>query len=82
MQIDSRAVKIKMAEKGIDSQAELARKLGVHKQSLTNWFKGKNKPTLDNVQELANMLGCKIEDITFLVAPEPTALLPQTEILH
>lgn len=83
MEINSREVKVRMAQKGIESQAELARLIGVHKQSLTNWLKGRNTPTLDNVQALAEKLGCGIEDITFLVAPKMTALLPSAqEVLH
>lgn len=80
MEINSREVKVRMAQKGIESQAELARLIGVHKQSLTNWLKGRNTPTLGNVQALAEKLGCSIEEITFLVAPKITSLPPGTQV--
>lgn len=41
----------------------IAKELNVSKDTLTNWVKGKSCPALDKARLLADLLGCKIDDL-------------------
>jgi DNA-binding XRE family transcriptional regulator len=55
-------IKIRLAELNM-SQTELAEKLGVTKQTLNGWTKGRVKPPLETAFFLAYLLGCKVDDL-------------------
>ena len=59
-----------MNEKGI-SQAELARRSGVSKQSITELVKGRSKePTFSKAKAIADALGVTLEDMAEMVFEE------------
>jgi DNA-binding Xre family transcriptional regulator len=55
-----------MARKRISKQTELASRLGVTRQSLSNWLTGKDKPTTDNLIALCQELECTFDDIVII----------------
>lgn len=74
-----------MARNRIASQSELAQKIGVTRQSLSNWLTGKDRPSTDNLILLCQILGCTFDDIvvipkesapTQMLIPAPVLLSP------
>lgn len=57
MQLDKLKIKELMAKKGISTQTELAKMLGISKNQLSNILSNKFDPIKSNVVELANFLG-------------------------
>lgn len=66
-------------------QGDLAEKIGVTKQSLYNWENGDKTPSLERAVQIANALGCTLDDLIsdaaeFQQPPKPfdtdTVLLP------
>lgn len=45
------------------SQRELADKIGVSQQAVAKWENGSSKPTLDNVQNIADALDVSLTDL-------------------
>lgn len=45
------------------SQRELADKIGVSQQAVAKWENGSSKPTLDNVQNIADALDVALTDL-------------------
>jgi len=54
-----------LKEKGL-KKSWLAKQLGVSKQSVTNWVKGRNYPEVKTMKKLSEILDTKIEDIFFI----------------
>ena len=52
----------RIRESGYQKQY-VAEKLGISKDTLTSWIKGKSYPKLNKAVELAELLGCKIDDL-------------------
>ncbi|MFP7656098.1 helix-turn-helix domain-containing protein [Chryseobacterium proteolyticum] len=48
--------------KGI-TYTEIAKQMGISRQSLTNWTTGQRKMKLDDLQEIANILQCEIAEL-------------------
>jgi transcriptional regulator with XRE-family HTH domain len=48
--------------KGIP-QRELAKAIGVNECMITRWTKNLNKPSIDNIEKIANFLGCTIFEL-------------------
>lgn len=44
-------------------QQDLSEKLGVTKQTMNAWVNGRSMPTLETAFKLANLLGCKVDDL-------------------
>lgn len=62
-----------MNEKGI-SQAELARRSGVSKQSITELVKGRSKePTFSKAKAIADALGVSLEEMARMVFEDDDA---------
>jgi len=55
--IDKLKVKELMAKKGINTQTELAKMLGISKNQLSNILSNKYSPIKSNIVELAKFLG-------------------------
>lgn len=55
-------IKVKLAEMDIP-QTQLADKLGVTKQTLNGWVKGRVKPPLETAFIIAKELNCKVDDL-------------------
>lgn len=53
------------------SQADLAKRVGISKDTIINWEQGRNTPRLDLACALADALGCALDD---LVRPFPATL--------
>jgi transcriptional regulator with XRE-family HTH domain len=45
------------------TQAELARRLGVTKEAVCRWEKGKGNPPLARVMQIAKVLNCTVNDL-------------------
>lgn len=45
------------------SQTDLARRLGVSAQSVTNWCAGKKSPRMDKVDAMCKIFGCNRSDL-------------------
>lgn len=45
------------------TQCDLARKMNITRRSIIRWEKGQHKPTMRKRQLLAELMGCKAEDI-------------------
>ena len=46
-------------------QIDLAKKIGVTRQSMSYYELGISRPSLDNAKKIADILDCTIEDIFF-----------------
>lgn len=57
-------IKLKeIREKKGMSQDELAEKLGVSRTMIIHYEKGRNTPSLERTIQLANILGCRLDDL-------------------
>ncbi|MBU8739765.1 MULTISPECIES: helix-turn-helix transcriptional regulator [Bacillus] len=50
------------SNRGID-QTQLAAKVGLTKQQITDYVSLRNKPSIERAYNLAKILGCSIEDL-------------------
>ena len=55
-------IKVKLAELDMQ-QTTLAELMGVSKQTMNGWVKGRVKPPLETAFVIANHLGCKVDDL-------------------
>jgi putative transcriptional regulator len=55
-------IKVRLAELDI-AQTDLAEKLGVTKQTMNGWVKGRVKPPLETAFVIAKELNCKVDDL-------------------
>ena len=60
--LNRRMIRIKMAEASIDTQAELADRIGVTRQHMSNMLAGSD-PSFPVLVKLASALGCTIDEI-------------------
>lgn len=74
MRLNVRAVKVLMAKQGIDTQTELAEKIGLSKNAVSEMLAGKRVPSLATVGALCEVLGCTPNDILEMDAPKVFAL--------
>lgn len=44
------------------TQSELARRMNITRRSIIRWENGQCKPSLNRVQQLAEIMGCSMED--------------------
>lgn len=79
MRLDKFHVMKHMAINRIETQSELAGKIGVARASLSNWLNGVTFPDSDNMAILCDVLKCTPNDIIdlSLSAPKGTALATQ-----
>ena len=71
------------------SQTELANAVGVSKATVNCWLKGKAFPRIDTIQRIADVLGCKTDDLlsenlyvqTFITNPNKHLLNKDAEEL-
>jgi putative transcriptional regulator len=55
-------IKVRLAELDMQ-QTELAEKMGVTKQTMNGWVRGRVKPPLETAFVIAKYLGCKVDDL-------------------
>lgn len=60
----------KLRQKKELTQEELAEKLYVTRQAVSNWETGKNQPDLDTLKNLAEALGSDVKDILYGPTPD------------
>ena len=65
--------KIRTLRKGKMTQPELAEKIGVHEMTVSRWELGKRKPSINEIQKLASVLGVPV---TELLSDSPAELPP------
>lgn len=51
-----------MLERGL-SQAELARRMGVSRTCMHQWYWGLNEPSIEKLKRLRRVLGCTFEEL-------------------
>jgi len=56
MEIDTKAIKIKMVELGIDSYVDMAKRTGLDRITLSNVINGKSKPSSETMDALYKVL--------------------------
>jgi DNA-binding Xre family transcriptional regulator len=78
MKLAVRAIKILMAQQGIDTQRELAAAVGISENALSDLLKGKRTPGMDTVGALCKALKCTPNDILVL-DDSPNRLAPVAE---
>lgn len=49
-------------ERGLKKQY-IADKVGVNRDTVTNWCNNKTMPTLEKAVKIANLLGCNVNDL-------------------
>ena len=75
MKLNVREVKVRMAEQGIDTQTELAEKIGLSKNAVSEMLAGKRVPSLATIGALCAVLDCTPNDILEYDAPKMPALV-------
>ena len=55
-------LKVRLAELEIKQQ-DLSEELGVTKQTMNAWVKGRTMPTLETAFKIAKRLDCKVDDL-------------------
>lgn len=55
-------IKVRLAELDMQ-QTELAEKMGVTKQTMNGWVRGRVKPPLETAFVIAKYLDCKVDDL-------------------
>ncbi len=73
MKLDTKAVRVLMAQREINTQKELGAAIGISANAVSELFKGHTTPSLNTVGELCRVLGCTPNDIL------TTEELPQVE---
>jgi DNA-binding Xre family transcriptional regulator len=68
VKLDVRAVRVRMAEQGIDTLSELAARLDLSKNATSALLSGKSAPSLDTIGRLCEVLDCTPNDILRLAA--------------
>jgi transcriptional regulator with XRE-family HTH domain len=48
---------------GVQSQADIARAIGVGASLLSKWFRGDEKPSLDSLEKIERLPGAKLDDL-------------------
>ena len=56
-------IELRRKEKGM-LQDDLAEKLGITKQAICNWEKGRTEPNIGYLKRLSQIFNCTIEDLT------------------
>lgn len=64
------------------SQVDIAKRLHVSKQSVSEWLSGKKFPRVDNMQELADLFGVLLSDMYTLTSDTRSENDSQSFILH
>lgn len=89
MELDIRAIKVLMAQRGIETQRELAAMVGLSDNAISELFLGKRIPSLETVGALCRVLACTPNDILIVSAPkaqapadQPTAQARVNELAH
>jgi DNA-binding Xre family transcriptional regulator len=75
MKLDIRAVKVLMAQQGIDTQTELAEIIGLSNNAVSELLLGKRVPSLDTIGALCKALNCTPNDILSYDVPKVMALV-------
>jgi transcriptional regulator with XRE-family HTH domain len=75
--LNTRALRVKMAENDIFTMTELASMLGVTKSAVSIWVNGESFPSDDNLISLAGALNCQVTDLVIL--PKSIALPQMTQ---
>ncbi len=55
-------IKVRLAELDMQQQ-ELSEILGVTKQTINGWAKGRSTPSLETAFKIAKILNCKVDDL-------------------
>lgn len=55
-------IKVRLAELDMQQQ-ELSEILGVTKQTINGWVKGRSMPSLETAFKIAKILNCKVDDL-------------------
>ena len=72
--------KIRTLRKGKMTQPELAEKIGVHEMTVSRWELGKRKPSINEIQKLATVLGVPVTDLlSDSPAPAPVVQVIPTQ---
>src|SRR5215204_2482004 len=66
LDVFAKNLRARMAERGIDVDAELARQLNVHPSTLSRWCTGQSFPKPDDLVRLATVLQTSIDDLLSL----------------
>jgi DNA-binding Xre family transcriptional regulator len=74
MKLNIRAVKVLMAQNGVDTQKELAEMIGLSTNAVSELLQGKRVPSLETIGALCEALGCTPNDILLVDAPKVFAL--------
>ncbi|MBQ8319429.1 MAG: helix-turn-helix domain-containing protein [Clostridia bacterium] len=61
-------------QKSGKTQHELAVKLGISPNTISAWKQGKSKPSIDDIEEIADFLGCSVEYLITGRSEEPTII--------
>ncbi|MGI9861347.1 helix-turn-helix transcriptional regulator [Moorella naiadis] len=54
---------IKARKQALFTQAEIANRLGIARAAYAHYERGSRTPSIDIALKIANILGCKVEDI-------------------
>ena len=73
MELDVNAVLVKMAERGIRFQKDLAARVGVSENTVSDWIDGSTQPKLEQLGSLCRVLECSPNDLLTPTA----ALIPE-----
>jgi DNA-binding XRE family transcriptional regulator len=49
----------------------LSKETGIPAASIRNWIRGRTQPILSSALRIANHLGCRVEDIWFMIPDAP-----------
>ena len=72
--------KIRTLRKGKMTQPELAEKIGVHEMTVSRWELGKRKPSINEIQKLAAVLGVPVTELlSDSPAPAPVVQVIPTQ---
>lgn len=68
-------------EKSEYKQADIARILGITKQSVSNWLKGTTAPDINTFAKLCDMLGVDPKDMFYFSEAKPVANTRENQLL-
>jgi transcriptional regulator with XRE-family HTH domain len=55
-------IKVMRIKRGL-TQKQLADRLGVKQQNVSDWERGERSPSVKNLKKLADVLNCRIDDL-------------------
>ncbi|MCB0070313.1 MAG: helix-turn-helix transcriptional regulator [Caldilineaceae bacterium] len=74
MRLDKLKIEDRMKSVGISTYQELAERMGISREALSNFMSGTYNPSWNSLSAMCNALECRVDDIVVYDSPKVAAL--------